>query len=739
MVVGEILVSIGAVTSKLTSGLNKAMSAISGFGSAVSGVLKKAAIIGAAALTGISIAGGRFEDAMTRTFAIISGGSGLAEKAMNSLTEQARYLGRETLYSSTQAAKGMQVLALAGFSVAEIVGTIGPVLETAIVGNIELAEAASITVAALKGYGLATSEATRVSDVLASAATGANVTIHSMGESLKFILPVARAAGVAFEETAAATAILGNAGFQGSMAGTSLRRAFAQMLSPAGRAKGIIKKLGITFLDTTGNIKPLNEILDDLNAAGISAGETLQLFGLRAGPAMAALLRMGGQQLRDMTERLENSGGTAHRVAEMFRTTLIGRVKDLMASLNELSITIFNSFGDPLRDAVFAIRNWTLALQQALERTGVLKAIVDGLKEGLTPLISKVKEIADAFVDWISKADPEEIKEAFRKIGETISFVFTKVIGILQKVGEILYNIINFDMSKLKESFVGLWEGIKDIFMGIGTLFLGAIVSAFAGMMPVIKSTWEPLALWMGNRLSLAITKALQLSFEGLATLFAHIPGIGKMFGMMAKGMEDTAKQLNERLKDIDLTGALAEGMEKGIPEMGRVMGEAIEKATPYFESAMGKAMGDAAEEVIAPTEEAIQKPGETIRDITDVISEMAREALATGGVEAAREIAALQGRIRMGPEAFAEPQKMRMYTPEGKMYEGTAEELKALFEASEATQDGMEAAQEAVVKAQQLSDKVKQLSEQVKKIGHNLGKGATDELTSGADHESGR
>jgi len=422
-------------------------------------VIRNVGIVAGIAFGAMIIAGARFEDAMNRTFAIISGGSKMAAAGMSALTEEARRLGRETLYSSTQAAKGMQVLALAGFNTREILKTIGPVLNMAIVGNIELAEASSIAITALRSFQMDASKTVRVSDILAKAAVSANITISSLGESLKYSAAVANAAGWSIEELTAAIGQMGNAGFQGSMAGSSLRRAISMMLSPTSQAQKIMNKLGLTFTDSTGKLKPFVEIISALEVAGIGAADMFKLFGLRAAPAMTAVVSMGVGSLTKLQKKLEDSAGTADKMSQKFRETIVGRFKDLMATVNELAITFTKAFGTSIADALFGMRNWLNEINDAIQAHGRLAKIIDSLKEGLSPLTEKFKELGQSMIDWIKDADFDAISKSIKEFVASAMTSVAKLIEFLKDV----------EWGALFKGLAGAVQFISDTFLNIQT------------------------------------------------------------------------------------------------------------------------------------------------------------------------------------------------------------------------------------------------------------------------------
>lgn len=152
-----------------------------------------------------------FESSMNR----VKGLTGATGDEFDKLRDQARELGATTQYSASEAADGMGFLAMAGFKTNEILGAMPSVLELAASAQMDLASAADITSNILTGYGKNVGELGHVNDVLVKAMTSANVDLNMLGESLKYVGPVASGVGMDFEEVAAAVGLMGNAGIQG--------------------------------------------------------------------------------------------------------------------------------------------------------------------------------------------------------------------------------------------------------------------------------------------------------------------------------------------------------------------------------------------------------------------------------------------------------------------------------------------------------------------------------------------
>lgn len=304
---------------------------------------------------------GQFEQSMARVGAV----SMATEEELASLEAIAKEMGQTTVFSARQAAGALSFMALAGLEVEEQIGALPEVLQLAAAGQLDLANAANIVTNVMAGFGLEVSDLARANDVLVTGFTSANTDLTQLGQAFKFAGPVAKAAGLSFEETAAALAQMGNAGIQASLAGTSLRGAIVRLLSPSNEAAAVLQRLGINALDSSGNLRPLTDIIGQLESSGISAADAMTVFGLRAGPAMLALVEQGSGSLRELVTAMENSGGTAQAIAERQLDTLQGSLTLLTSATEGLQISLGSALAPTIRSlatdiipVVVAITEW---------------------------------------------------------------------------------------------------------------------------------------------------------------------------------------------------------------------------------------------------------------------------------------------------------------------------------------------------------------------------------------------
>ena len=332
-----------------------------------------------------------FEQAMNRVGAV----SQASAEQIEMMRRQALELGRTTQFTAAQAADAQGFLAMAGFETNQILGAMPGTLQLAAAAQMDLGRAADLVSNVLTGYRLEVSELNRVNDILVATFTSANTDLTQLGEALKYVGPVASAAGIDLETTAAAIGLMGNAGIQASMAGTSLRGAITRMLNPTRQVAAVMEEAGLNFTDAQGRLLPLATIIEQLEPHAEDAGMMMQLFGQRAGPAMAALVGEGADSLRTLDEELRNSAGTAERVASAQMQGFMGFLRELQSVMGGLAIAVGSGINPALEGfgrAFFPIIQTMTAFAEAHPK--VVAGIV-GITAGLVAL--RVATIAAHF------------------------------------------------------------------------------------------------------------------------------------------------------------------------------------------------------------------------------------------------------------------------------------------------------------------------------------------------------
>ncbi len=296
------------------------------------------------ALFGASVlnTAGEFEYGMNRVRAI-TGATG-AEFSM--LENKALELGESTVHTANQVTQGMQLMAQSGIGVEKTYKGIEAVLHNASANMIDMGESANITVGLMGAFKMPIEELTDITDILTKTTISSMTGFTDLAEAFLYAAPTAGAMNKSLVETSSVLAIMANGMLRGSMAGTSLRGIMAKLTAPTPQAVGIMQKLGITYddiLDKKGDLKSFVDVVKAFEGTSITAGQVLQIFGLRAGPGFQIMLNAGSEALADMNERLEDFQGTAKEIAEIQLMGFKGQMWKLTSAFQGFKIAIAKS------------------------------------------------------------------------------------------------------------------------------------------------------------------------------------------------------------------------------------------------------------------------------------------------------------------------------------------------------------------------------------------------------------
>lgn len=285
------------------------------------------------------IAAARFEKSMSEVLAVTTNAS-VNFKELNAVALE---YGRTTKFTATQAAQGMAFLGRAGLTAAEVVSAIGPSLNLAAAGNIDLARSADIASNVLAAMALDVVDLTHVTDILAHTASSANTDINQLAEALKYAAPVAKAAGVSLEETAAIMGVLGDAGIQASMAGTGVRGMLIALSAPTKQAQDALDELGVTVAKTADGSLDMIKTFEALSKAQMNLGQATAIFR-RTSASAAITIASNVSKLKMLTAENKVADGAALKLATTMQANLGGAFTRLLSATSGL----VNAFGAPL-------------------------------------------------------------------------------------------------------------------------------------------------------------------------------------------------------------------------------------------------------------------------------------------------------------------------------------------------------------------------------------------------------
>lgn len=338
-VIRNLVVKIGADISGLSKGLKSAQSKLTKLSSSLTSIgssltMKVTMPLVMLAKQCLDVSG-TFEQSMANASSV----SGATGEELQKMTDLAREMGKTTVFSASDAADAMYYMASAGYKVEQMANAIEPILNLASATQNDLAFSTDTVIATLNQFQLDSSEAGRVANVFAASIGYSQATLDKLGYSMKYVGPVANSLGWSLEETTGALGVLYNAGYDGSMAGTTLRQSLVALMNPSAKAKKIFEKLGVQLKDLDPTTNNFADIVDRLKESGMTTGEAMEVFGARAGPGMMALLAQGGEAIREQTEAITGTNSATEMAAKQINT-MQGSAKLMKSMMEEIAISI---------------------------------------------------------------------------------------------------------------------------------------------------------------------------------------------------------------------------------------------------------------------------------------------------------------------------------------------------------------------------------------------------------------
>lgn len=374
---GKVFVEIGADSSKFFAAVEGINGQVGKIGASMSKVGSQMMTAGAAIAAPIGLATrqfAKFDDAIRATAAVTGslGPQGAAAFAM--LNDKARELGATTSFTAVEVANLMTELGRAGFKPDEINNMTAAVLGLARATGTDATRSAGIMAATLRQFELGAADATRAADILTYTANNTFNTVDSLGESLKYAGPVAKSLGMSLEDTAAILGVLGNVGIQGSEAGTALRR--LSVIS-AGTGDKLQALFGISNVDAAGNLKPLVDILDEINTATADmpvaerTAKMAKAFGL-LGITSANVLSRSAGGVRQLAVGLQTAEGTAANTEKAMDAGLGGALRIMLSAVEGTALAIGDALAPSLMAAVNFIERASTAATAFIKANGDL-------------------------------------------------------------------------------------------------------------------------------------------------------------------------------------------------------------------------------------------------------------------------------------------------------------------------------------------------------------------------------
>lgn len=294
--------------------------------------------IGAAALKTTA----DFDAGMSEVKAI----SGATGTEFKQLETKAIQMGAKTKYSATEAASAFKYMAMAGWDTNDMLSGISGVMNLAAASGEDLATTSDIVTDALTAFGLSAKDSSHFADILAQASSRSNTNVGLMGETFKYVAPVAGALGYSAEDCAVAIGLMANSGIKASQAGTALRSLFTRLAKPTDTVAAAMEKYNITLTDANGNMKPLSTLMSEMRDrfSGLSEAQKANLAATLAGQegmsGLLAIVNSSDADFKNLTDSINNADGASERMAKTMQDNLKGSFTIFKSTVESAAISI---------------------------------------------------------------------------------------------------------------------------------------------------------------------------------------------------------------------------------------------------------------------------------------------------------------------------------------------------------------------------------------------------------------
>lgn len=548
----------GKVESSFTGALSAAGKGITGLTKTMTAATTAAAAaVGAIAVAAVNV-GKEFESAMSQVQATMLIDTGTKEglAAYETLENAARECGRTTAFSATEAAEALNYLALAGYDADKAATALPTVLRLAGAGAMDLAAASDMVTDSMSALQIEATEANLNSfaDQMAQTASKANTSVAQLGEAILTVGATGANLAGGTTELNTALGILADNGLKGAEGGTHLRNVILSLQSPTDKAAAALDNMGVSVYDAQGNMRGLNDIFGDLNAAMASMTQAEKdnvistIFNKTDLTSANALLANCTDRWDELSTAIENSAGACEDMYSIQLDNLDGDIKILQSGLSDLGISIYQDLNGPLRSMT----------QLA---TGMVEELSAAYSEGgMEGMVGAIGGCLSEAVDVIAGYVPQVVSMGVNLISSFVQGIASNA-GVLADVGA----------QALTVFIDGLFSLVPQVLLA-GIDIIVQLAASITGQLPTLINNGTLAVVNFVNgitqRLPLIISTALTLVQTLVSSIGANAPMLisaaVQLIGNLVIGIVSMLPQLIQM--GIQLTLSLVQGILSNLP-----------------------------------------------------------------------------------------------------------------------------------------------------------------------------
>lgn len=631
-------VGIGELGSIAKSGMQAVTTAVTAASTAVT------------ALGGYAVSVGKnFESSMSQVIATMGITKDSVVDGVNAydlLKEAASKAGAETVFSASEAADALNYLALAGYSAEKAADALPAVLDLASAGGLDLAYASDLATDAMAALGIeANSEnLTRFGDELAKTASTANASVAQLGEAILTVGGTAKSLSGGTTELNAALGVLANRGIKGSEGGTKLRNMILSLTAPTDKARMAMEELGLSVLDADGNMRPLNDIFNDLNVVmgDMSEGQKTEvlneLFNKVDLAAVQAMLAGCGDEFDNLTAALDGCDGAMSQMAETMNDNLEGDLKSIQSRAEAFGIAVYDSIQTPLRNVVQLGIDYITQLTDAFN-IGGFDGLAAALGDVLGDAVLKISEFAPRFFELGASVIESLIKGIVNNKNSIAAAAQTVITGLIGSFASLYPEIISTGIEMISQIAVGMAENADELTAAIGDgvmLIVDTVVNNAPAFIGAAVSIIKSLADGMIKNLD----KLLDAAFSIVNTLCTELLTADNVAFIVSAALKIVAALAQAIIDNAgDIVVAVAVGLAQAFDGLSSVFFD-FKTETDILaeqEDILGDHIDENIQRFYDLKEKANQTAAEDLIDLShtqDLFDELQRLADASGNVK---------------------------------------------------------------------------------------------------------
>src|SRR5690625_1025903 len=440
--------------------------------------------------------------------------SGATGDEFNSLRDKAIDMGAETVFSASESAEAMSNIAQMGWETNQILGGIEHTLSLAAAGGLELADSAMIMANSMNQFGLEASEAERVADVMAYAASSAGTDVTGLGDALQYVSNNARTLRKRIEYTAVLIGVQGDAGITGSKAGTTLNAMLRDLKSSAEDGAIAVGDQSVALYDAEGNMRNMPGVIRAINRARVNMSEEQRdaafaaIMGDQALVGFNAIASKGADSVSKLADELYDSEGAAAEMSDVMQDNLGGALTELSSAFEGVQIALGTALTPVIQkvaESLKGLADWFNNLDDSTKNTiGIMLGIAAALALVVGPillLIGFIPSIISGFTAIVTVV--KTVSKAFMLLTNPIGLIVVAVVGLA-------YLIYRY-WDEIKEFTIETWNAIAEFFVGLWESITETAIEAWNAIAEFFAELWE------------SIVEIAVMAWEGLIEVFAAL------------------------------------------------------------------------------------------------------------------------------------------------------------------------------------------------------------------------